>query len=304
MLTEAAASLFLALLLFSAVHFLSVLGLPLGMFAPAPLAILGVRRGLPVLLAAAALGLAAVGLAADVTGALSFLFAVGLPALLIALGLTRGWAPEAVVGAAAAALTVATLAALHVLLPEGVRPWVGRLVDESIAVYAQQGAPEAMVQSLKAQAGAYADFFYHMLPTAVAWSGMALAAGSLLLARAFFVRRPEPAARLFSPLEWHLPDAWVWALIAAGALLLVPHPAARIAGGNALGVLALAYAFQGWAVVAHLFRAKQVHRAIRVAFYLLLVLWPVLSLFLVLAGVFDIWTDLRKVRPPADAATG
>jgi uncharacterized protein YybS (DUF2232 family) len=304
MLTDAAVSVSLALLLFAAVQFLSVLGMPMALFAPAPLAVLCVRRGEPVFLACALLGLAAAGLAWGVGGAGAFLLAVAAPAFLIARGLTRGWAPEWVVGAAAALLTGATLGALTATLPDGIGPWVAGLVSQSIDLYAQQGAPEPWVTALKEQREQLTAFFHHMLPMGLAWSGMALATASLLAARAFFVRHPHPAATPFAPLTWHLRDEWVWALIAAGALLLVPYPPARIAGGNALGVLALAYAFQGWAVVGYIFEAKAVHRAVRIVFYLLLLLWPMLSLFLVLVGVLDIWTDLRKVRPRPDAAAG
>jgi uncharacterized protein YybS (DUF2232 family) len=294
---ESAAALVLALLLVSAVHFISVLGMPLGLFAPVPLAILCLRRGVGALAACAVLGMAALGALEQGPGAASFLFAVALPAFVVARGLTRAWTPEVVVGAVAVPLTVATLVALQLTLPDGIRAWVGQMVDQLIDTYAKQGGPASMVEGLKAQAPNLADFAFHMMPATVAFSGILLGAASLLAARAYLARRAVPGALPFDPLAWHLPDPWIWALIAAGVLLLIPHPAAHVVGGNALGVIAVCYAFQGWAVVACIFKAKQVHGAIRAAFYALLVLWPVLTLFLVLAGVFDTWTDLRRVRP-------
>jgi len=304
MLPEAAAALVLSLLLVSAVHFISVLGMPLGLFAPVPLAILCLRRGLPPFLVCCGLGMGALAALEQGAGAASFGFAVALPAFVVARGLTRDWAPEVVVGAIAVPLTMATLVALHLTLPQGLEAWVGQLVGQLIDTYAHQGGPPDMVEALKAQAGAMTTFAYHMLPATVAFSGILLGAVGLLSARAYLARRPGPGPLPFDPLAWHLPDPWIWALIAAGALLLIPYPAAHVAGGNALGVVALFYAFQGWAVVACIFKVKAVHWAFRAAFYALLVLWPVLSLFLVLAGVFDTWTDLRRVRPRPDAAPG
>jgi uncharacterized protein YybS (DUF2232 family) len=271
--------------------------MPLGLFAPAPLAILCVRRGFGLFAICCVLGMGALFGLSQIAGAASFLFAVAIPAFLIARGLARGWAPEWVVGAAAGVLTVATLVALQFTLPDGVRAWVGQLVNQLIDTYAAQGAPEQMVHALKDQAGPLSDFAYHMLPATVAFTGILLGAASLLTTRAWLARRPDFGPAPFDPLAWHLPDPWIWALIAAGVLLLLPHPWAKVAGGNALGVLALFYAFQGWAVVACIFKVKGIHWAVRTAFYALLILWPVLSLFLVLVGVFDTWTDLRRVRP-------
>jgi uncharacterized protein YybS (DUF2232 family) len=278
----------------------SVLGLPLGLLAPAPLAILCVRRGLPVLLGCVAVGAVALGTLGGPPGGAAYVLVAGVPALLIARGLARGWPPEGIVGAAGAVVAAATLGALHLLLPDGIRPWVKQMVDQTIDAYARQGGPDEMVRALQAQAEHLAHLLYDMLPLGVAATGILLGAASLLVTRAYLARRPVAGVTPFSPLAWYLPDTWIWALIATGALLLVPHDWARIAGANALGVVALAYGFQGWAVTQSIFHAKGVHPLLQAVFYLLMLLWPVLAVFLVLAGVLDVWTDLRKVRPAAE----
>lgn len=284
-----------------AVRVASVLGLPLALLAPAPLAILCLRQGAPVLLGWAAAGAGALGLLAGPASGAAFVFVVGIPAFLIARGLAARWPPEWVVGGTGAVVATATLAALYVLLPEGIRPWVGQLVDQTIAAYSQGGADET-AQWLQARSAPLAGFVYAMLPLGMASSGIAVGAASLLVTRAYLARRPVAGVEPFSPLTWHLPDVWIWALIAAGVLLLVPHDAARIVGANALGIMALAYAFQGWAVTAYIFDAKAVHPILQATFYLLMLLWPPLATFLVLVGVLDVWTDLRKVRAADDAA--
>lgn len=271
--------------------------MPFGLFAPAPLGVLRARHGdgpfwLTALLAAAALFL---GLGPGT--AAGFLCAVAVPAWIVGRGLKSSWPPELVVVSVAAFLTLATYGALHLALPDGIRPWVTDLVHQTLDLYAKQGAPDATVAVLRAREARLAEVFFQMLPLATMASGMALATASLLTARLWLTRAEGPGAVSFEPLSWHLPDTWIWALIAAGLLTLVPHAWARVAGANALGVMAVCYAFQGWAVVASVFRARRVHVLVQAGFYALMLLWPVLVLALVMVGLTDVWTDLRRVRP-------
>ncbi len=295
-LLAAAASLAFALLLFTAVRVLGFFGTPLGMFAPAPLAVLCVRRGQAAMLLTAAVGVAGLWGAQGTGAAAGFFFAVAVPAYLIGRGLARGWPPEVVVGAAAALLSAATYAALHLALPDGIRPWVGNLVTQTIDLYANDGGNEAKVALLRARADGFTDTFFHLLPLVLMTSGIAQGTASLLAARGWLTRRGQTSVA-FSPLAWHLPDTWVWALIAAGILTLMPQEATKVAGQNALGVLAVAYALQGWAVVAGVFHSRGAHPLLQMAFYGVMVLWPPLVAGLALIGLTDVWTDMRKVRP-------
>lgn len=307
-LVEAAASLFLAVVLFAAVRVLSLFGAPFTLFASAPLAVLCIRRGETVFLGASAAGAVLAGLFMGGPTAGAFLLSVAFPAILISRGLAFRWRPEKVVGIAAVVITVCALVALEAMLPGGIRPWVGELVTQNIAAYKAAGAPKDMVAMIEGQADAYARFMFRIMPMAFMWSAMALTVAGLLATRAYFARRPH-AAVVLSPLDrWHLPDNWVWVLITAGVLALVPVGTMQVVGGNVLGVMALAYAFQGWAVLAHQFEARRVHQAVRIAVYLILLLWPVFVLLLVAVGVFDVWTDVRRVRgggaPPTENPDG
>jgi Predicted membrane protein (DUF2232) len=283
--------------LFTAVRLLGLFGMPLGLFAPAPLAVLLVRHGGAAMLLTAALGVAGLWGAQGAEAAAAFAFAVAVPGYLIGRGLKAGWHPEWVVGASAVLLCASTYEGLRLALPDGIRPWVAGLVTQTIDLYAKQGVPEATVAMLRGRADEFSGLFYHLLPLVLMTSGLALGTASLLAARAWLIRRKVEGLAPFDPLSWHLPDTWIWLLIAAGALTLVPHEAAKVAGQNALGVMAIAYAIQGWAVVASIFHHRKAHALIQGAFYAVMILWPPLAAALVLIGLTDVWTDLRRVRP-------
>lgn len=276
---------------------LGFFGMPLGLFAPAPLAVLLVRNGGTATLLTAAVGAAGLWGAQGAEAAAAFAFAVAAPGYLIGRGLKAGWHPEWVVGASAALLGLSTYLGLHLALPGGIRPWVAGLVNQTIDLYARQGVPDATVAMLRDKAGPFTDIFFHLLPLVLVTSGLALGTASLLAARGWLVRRKVEGLAPFDPFAWHLPDTWIWVLIAAGVLTLVPQEAARIAGQNALGVMAVAYAIQGWAVVASIFHHRKAHALIQGAFYAVMILWPPLAAALVLIGLTDVWTDLRRVRP-------
>lgn len=305
-MAEAAASLFLSLILFVSLQFLPVVGMVLAVFAPAPLAVLCIHRGESVFLGATLVALTLEGVLFGGGGAGLFLLVVGVPAFVIARGLAFGWRPEVVVGVPALVVTGAAFVTAGRAGPDGMRGWIEQSVQQLVAAYRQSGVPPETIQQMEQSAGFMVDVLHRISPLMFIWAGAAVALCSLMAARLFFSRRPDPSVSL-APLDrWFLPDAWVWGLIASGVLVLVPNHAARTAGLNLLGVMFLVYACQGWAVVAHFFRTRQVHAFVQAVFYLgLLLLWPlslILVAMLVALGVFDVWADTRRVRGSGEAA--
>ncbi|MDH5527234.1 MAG: YybS family protein [Nitrospirota bacterium] len=301
---EAAASLFLSLLLFSAVRVLWPVGMPLALFAPAPLAVLCLRRGEPVLLGAVAAGAAFQWLLGGGGSAAAFLVSAAVPALLIARGMAFRWRPELVVGGIAVLVTGATLGAFEVAVPGGMKAWSGGFVDGIIAQYQTVKPGDPALAMLRENAAEIARTLYLFAPITFMWTGIMLGAASLLIVRNFFTRNPHPVVGDLPPLlEWYLPDGWVWVLIAAGvpvalgAMGISVPLEALVVGGNVLGVLVLVYALQGWAVVAWQFAERDIHPALQVAFYAVLLIQPVLVLLLTVLGVLDMRTDTRRVRP-------
>lgn len=299
-MAEAAASLFLSLSLFSSVYFLGGFGVPFALFASAPLAIVGLRQGEVYLLGAAGGAMLISGILLGPGAAGAFLFGAAVPAVLIARGLVFGWAPERMVGAAAGIFTVTTFWAVETFSPGGMRAQIAEMVERTIAAYRQAGAPELAVVPLEKQAAFLTDFLYYTSPTSFMWSGALICVFGLLATRHYFSLNPHPAVPASPSLtRWYFPDRWIWVLIAAGVVVLVPGTLTRMVAGNVLGVVALAYALQGWAVMVFVFRARQTHIALQAMFYIMLLMWPVLVVLLGIFGVFDIWMDPRKVRREA-----
>lgn len=100
--------------------------------------------------------------------------------------------------------------------------------------------------------------------------------------------------------HWVIPEWLVFALVAAGLLLLVPWPWARQAGLNLLVILGFMYFCQGVAVMAALFQRYQVFWGLRGLGYILAFMNP-LMLGVMILGVMDLWLDFRRLQPSQEA---
>ncbi len=119
------------------------------------------------------------------------------------------------------------------------------------------------------------------------------------IARAILIRKPgtEPVPAQPSLVAWHAPDSWVWGLIAALALIVVPQETARLIGWN-IGILfAVLYLAQGAAVVEHYLRKAGFRTFVRGLLLALILAMPSI-VFVIALGIVDIWADFRKVRGP------
>ena len=95
----------------------------------------------------------------------------------------------------------------------------------------------------------------------------------------------------------HAPDSWVWGLIVALTLIVVPQETARFVGWNVAILFAVLYLAQGSAIVDHYLRKAGI-KAIGRGLILALVLAMPSVVFVVTIGIVDIWADFRKVRVP------
>lgn len=104
--------------------------------------------------------------------------------------------------------------------------------------------------------------------------------------------------------EEAVPDHFVWAVIAAGALLLSGREPLGAAGLNLLLVLTPVYAIQGLAVLRHFFQRVGVPRLLQVMSFGLFAMQPVLLVAAACVGLSDLWIDFRKIRRAPTAASG
>jgi uncharacterized protein YybS (DUF2232 family) len=99
--------------------------------------------------------------------------------------------------------------------------------------------------------------------------------------------------------HWTAPEWLVFALVAAGFLLLVPVTVLRFFGLNLLLVVGLLYFGQGMAVVSTWFHRLGLPRPLRVVGYPLLFLNPFFFVIITL-GLLDLWLDFRRLHQPKD----
>lgn len=121
------------------------------------------------------------------------------------------------------------------------------------------------------------------------WINMVL--GDALIRKKNDVLSPWPSFG-----QWKLPDQLVWVVIVSGLGLLLPIPALNKLCLNGVLISAVLYFFQGLAVLSSLFNRWAVPWMFRVFVYTLILVQAYGIIFLAIAGLIDVWFDLRKSR--------
>ena len=109
--------------------------------------------------------------------------------------------------------------------------------------------------------------------------------------------------QLFAGLTtWRTPDWMVWLLLVTGFGLFVPLGAARIVAINGFVLVAAIYFCQGLAIMAYYLQMLSMPKIVRGIIYVIALLQPILAALVCLAGVFDLWIDFRRLKPPSPEA--
>ena len=155
---------------------------------------------------------------------------------------------------------------------------------------------------LKAVAYKFIHNLVRLIPGMAIATSVTQAACCYGVARAVIARRPGPTPAVSPPFSlWHAPDAWVWGLIAALALVIFPNESSRLTGWNLAVLFAVVYLAQGTAIVEHYLRRARIRAFVRGLIIALILALPSV-VFVIALGVVDILADVRKVRGPAKAA--
>jgi hypothetical protein len=104
---------------------------------------------------------------------------------------------------------------------------------------------------------------------------------------------------------WRTPEWLIWSLLATGFALFVPLDAVRAVAIDGFICIAAIYFCQGLAIAAYYFRMLSMPVAFRSIALLLLGLiavQPVLAVLVCTVGIFDMWVDFRRVKPPGREA--
>ncbi|HZY58932.1 MAG TPA: DUF2232 domain-containing protein, partial [Candidatus Binataceae bacterium] len=246
-----------------------------------------------------------IGLAAGPLQSLGFALSLGLAAVLIAVMLRRQWAFELIVLVTTAATMAVVTASL--VAWAGSPAVLGRHIHDSLA--AAMSHADSFYERLGMSLSQSKEVSNRVLEITTALApalGAMLAAGAILINLGLVWRRLGKAGlgyQLFTGLKtWRTPEWLIWFLLATGFGLFVPLPAARTVATNGFVLVAAIYFCQGLAIMAYYLQMLAMPMVVRGAIYLIALLQPILAALVCLAGVFDLWVDFRRLKPPSQEA--
>lgn len=297
----------LAATLFLMGSLVPLLGSSVMVCAPAPLLIasLGQNSATSRLTAGLLLSVAMVGLVGGVWQGVGFVLSLGLAAVLMFVLLRWQVALERIV------------LAVTMLL----------VVSAGVALLLWAGSPQALLASIGATLGnatAHADQFYQklgldmsdsrqinarvialtlrLLPALAAIATATAVLFNLALVWRWLGRQGLGYALFQGVTKWRAPEWMIWLLLATGFGLFIPFAPAKLVASNGFLFIAAIYFCQGLAIMAYYFQALAMPTAARALIYLITFVQPVLAALVCLAGVFDLWVDFRRLKPPSQEA--
>jgi len=241
-----------------------------------------------------------VGLGAHAVPA--FALVLGLPALMLVLGLSRTWSVERTVAAGVAAWTagigcVALLAYGHVAaVIAAARQQLAHGVEVALSTYGSIGVSESVLAAMEAEREVLINGLLEILPALVVLTGALTILVNLVLARRWIDDGAQVNLRL-----WRTPDALIWVLIATGFGMFAPLAALAPLARNLFLVVLGCYFCQGLAIVSYYLDRFRLPRGLRVASYLLIAVQHIVAAMVLALGVFDLWGNFRRLSTgPAD----
>ena len=284
-----------------------LVGVILMMLAPAPILVYAVGRPSPNLRATIAvlLATALVAILGGPIGGLTYFVSFGLATAIACYMLERRLSFEMITAIGAAVIVGASVVAALVIT----------------------GGPDALIKTVHdqlAQGMSRGQDFYKLLgmPNTIAADTQAsvisltmrlspafallVAASSMLLNLRVFWRWAGPqrlAYSLFGDLSrWSAPEWMVWLLLAGGFGLFIPVPAIGDIALNGFICIAAVYFCQGLAIIGFYFQSLSVPSIVRGIIYFVVFAQPVVAALVGAAGVFDMWIDFRRLKPPSPEA--
>ena len=113
----------------------------------------------------------------------------------------------------------------------------------------------------------------------------------------FLLRKTVPGVIPWPEMpSWRLPEHLVWALISGAIAIFLPWEDIKLIGINLLMIICTLYLFQGFSVLAFLFRKWRVPPGLRALMYLLLLLQGYGLLVVSGIGLADVWANFGKPR--------
>jgi uncharacterized protein YybS (DUF2232 family) len=159
------------------------------------------------------------------------------------------------------------------------------------------------LKDMAAMVSSVTDTFVHylvrLIPAITITTSVLQAAACYGISRTVILKKEvsSPLAGQPSLAFWHAPDAWVWGLIAALALLVIPNESSRLIGWNLTILFAVVYLAQGAAIIDFYLRKVRIRPFMRGLILAVILAMPSI-VFAIALGIVDIWADFRKARGP------
>ncbi len=276
------------------------------LFAPTPILIYAVGRSNPVLrgLLSVVLATGLVVLGSGVYGGVTYLMTFGLATAIVCYMLERRFSFEVITAVAAGAMFAASAIAAVVLLggPDAlIQAMRGQLtegVQRGQELYKYMGVDASIPADTQASV---ITLTMKLIPALA----LLIAGVSILFNLRLFWRwtgTQRLAYSLFGDLSrWSTPEWLIWPLLATGFGIFMPISAASDIALNGFLVTMAVYFCQGLAIIRFYFQSLGVPAIVRIVIYFLLA-HVVVAALVCIAGVFDMWIDFRRLKPPSQEA--
>jgi len=195
---------------------------------------------------------------------------------------------------ATALMILLTVAANGISIQTLIDQMIKSEVDQAMQIYRDTGFSAAQLQDMQQVVDGMAEFIGQNFYGLYLVSLLAIQTFSLLILQrlkgSYYLISGTPFAR------WRLPAGFIWLLILAGSLFLLPFHTVSLIGRNLLLVFLPLYFLQGMAVVNSFLQKKPYPPMVKGLIYLLLLILNPLPIIITCAGVFDLWIDFRRPR--------
>lgn len=295
-------------LMFLAGAMVPVLGGVMMIFTPAPVLGFAVGFPRPFLRLACVLSLTAglVALGGGPAAAGAYAVSFGVASVTMCYMLERRRPFEVIVVCTAAALLVAgTLTAFAIVgsaaaLAQAIHHDLTAAIGHGEKFYKMAGIDAGISAETSA---AIVDSVLRLSPALMAVTGAFMALVNLGVFWRIGGKQQRVGYMLFGDLvRWATPEWLIWVLLVTGFGLFIPVTPLSTIALNCFVCVVAVYFCQGLAIMAFYFRVLAMPPLARGLIYFVTVVQPVLAVLVCTAGVFDLWIDFRRLKPPSQEA--
>lgn len=301
---EVAFSAILSMILFSAAIFLPPMGILFSIFCPIPIVLIYLYRGQKVGMISMAVVTVILIIFVNMRFSMIFFIEYGLVAIVMAESIRRRYSIEKIVLCCVGVSMMAGGLFVYLFILTNDMD-LGSLIidriDQSIILstnfYREMGFSGSEIDEIQLYSEKLVSVFLSSFP---AWMVVSLSMGvffNYVLIKIIWKKYIGNNYFENENLEkWSANENTIWLLIGSGVMLFIPMKGIHIIGLNLLIVFLLIYFFQGLSIVLFFMRKKTIPFILKVIAYILIIIQPLLLLFIIPLGLFDMWADFRKLK--------